>query len=164
MMGIVRSARGRFHHNTDHVYHVERVREKQVSAAKILEIAFWGAVIWGFFRMMATYFHFTPYGLRVFSRPLLGIAQEDTQTGIVMGMIFFLGYVLLSTVIYSVLFAKFRVWWAGVLYGGAMFLIFGWFFNMLTWSQDTMSTELAWFLSFGLFIGMSLAEERHTTE
>jgi hypothetical protein len=133
---------------------------KRISFAKMVEVAFWGTVIWGFLRIAAHFLHFTPYGIGAYARPLLGTYGENSAAGIVLGTIVLFVATALATFLYALLFSNTRVWWGGILYGLGFLLVTGFFFRMGKWDQNTMSTEVAWFLSFGLFIGMTLALER----
>jgi hypothetical protein len=133
---------------------------KRMTFAKIVEVSFWGTVIWGLIRMVAHFLNFTPYGIDSYARPLMGIYGENSVAGIILGsLVLFMG-TLVAAMIYSLLFANFRIWWGGVLYGLVFLLITGFFFRIGSWNQTTLSTEVAWFLSFGLFIGMTLMLER----
>lgn len=138
----------------------ERSRTRATQWRKVFEVSFAGTLIWAFVRMVAVFFHFTPYGNHVFSRPLLGMGAEGTRVGVAVGVIALFLVTLVAAVLYLVLFARFRVSWAGALYGGALFLLFGSLFAMWRWNANTLSTELAWFVSYGQFIGMSLTAER----
>ncbi|MBO8163160.1 MAG: hypothetical protein H0Z34_05460 [Brevibacillus sp.] len=129
--------------------------------AKMLEVAVAATILWAFLRAISRFFHFTPYGNGVFSRPFMGMGEEGTRTGVVLGVIVLFVLILLATVLYGILFSRFQQWWGGVLYGGALFLLFGQFLQMWRWNANTLSTELAWFLSLGLFIGISLTAERY---
>ena len=137
---------------------------RQISWKKILEVAFWGTLIWGMMRMVFAYFHFTPYGVEKFSRPLFGSIGEDSNWGIVVGLLILFGCMLAATAIYAFMLSTRKIWWLGVGYGIAFFVLFGLFFRMQHWKLDTFSTELAWFLSAGLFIGMSMTAERFDEE
>lgn len=142
----------------------EESRTRPIKWRKIVEVTFWGVVFWGIFRMIFFFLNFTPYGVRAFSRPLLGASAEDSYTAIVLGLGLLFFYTLVGSVIYSIVLTRRKLWWLGVAYGLAFFVVFGFFFRMMEWSVDTLSTELAWFLSFGLFIGMSLTAERFSEE
>lgn len=140
------------------------VRLKPIKWRKIIEVSFWGAIFWGLFRMVFFFLNFTPYGVRAFSRPLVGASAEDSYTAIVLGIGLLFFYTLIATVIYSILLSGRKIWWLGILYGLAFMVVFGFFFHFMEWTVNTLSTELAWFLSFGLFIGMTLTAERFSEE
>ncbi|UFJ42935.1 YqhR family membrane protein [Brevibacillus humidisoli] len=125
-----------------------------------MEVSVGVTIVWAILRMVATFFHFTPYGNYVFSRPFVGLPSEGTSTGAVIGLIVLFVISFAATLVYAILFARFKLWWGGVLYGAALFLLFGLLFEMWRWKGDTLSTELAWFLTYGLFIGLSLTAER----
>jgi len=140
-----------------------REREQQTSyritMKKYLEVAFWGTVFWGIIRLTIHFLNFTPYGLASFGRPILGIAGEKTYAGTAVGaLVLFIGS-LLASFIYTLLFARARIWWNGLLFGALILLAIGFFFRIDKWEMSTLSTEVAWFLSFGLFIGMTLTLE-----
>lgn len=139
-------------------------REKKTTWRKIMEVAIWGTVIWGLLRMAASFLGFTPYGVRSFSRPLLGMWGEDHLLGMVIGTIVFFLLVLGATAVYALLLSRIKLWWAGLIYGLGFMLVFGLFFRIGRWEEGTISTELTWFLSFGLFIGMTFVAERTEEE
>ncbi len=146
-----------------------RAGEKQQAVPKttwrkILEVAFWGTVIWGLLRMMACYLGFTPYGVRSFSRPLLGMWGEDNLLGVVTGAIVLFILALGATALYAFFLSRIKLWWGGLIYGLGLMLVFGFFFRIGRWEEGTISTELAWFLSLGLFIGMTFVAERTEEE
>ncbi len=144
---------------TKQVQH-ENVRLKAISWKKIMEVAFWGTLIWGILRITFYFFNFTPYGIQAFSRPILGVVAENSYSGIGIGFGILFAFVIGATALFSYLFASRKIWWLGILYGLAFLFLFGLFFRMQNWKLDTLSTELAWFISFGLFIGMSITAER----
>lgn len=137
---------------------------KPIGWKKIGEIAFWGAVLWGIARMIASFFSFTPYGVRAFSRAFVGMGAEDTLPGLLFGFLVLLVFTLIGTLLYSAVFSRVHVWWGGILYGLLWFILFGIFFKFANWTVNTLSTELTWFLSLGIFIGMSVTAERVDTE
>lgn len=143
----------------------DRAVKRRIGFAKILEISFWGTVIWGILRIVAHFLHFTPYGIDSFARPLfLGMIRENTQTGFAFGILVLFAVTVVATAVYALFFSRAKIWWAGLVYGLAFLLIFGFFFKMGRWKEGTLSTEIAWFLSLGLFIGMSLFTERADQE
>lgn len=142
----------------------QHVETKPIGWQKIAEIAFWGAVIWGFARMIASYFSFTPYGVRAFSRALIGREGENSLTGILIGFIVLLVFSVIATLLYSAVLTRVHMWWGGILYGIVWFILFGFFFHIAHWTVNTLSTELTWFLSLGMFIGMSVSAEKMDVE
>jgi hypothetical protein len=142
----------------------DRAVNRRIRFAKILEISFWGTVIWGILRLFAHFLHFTPYGIDSFARPLLGMNGENSPAGIALGTLVLFVVTAVATVVYALFFSRANIWWGGLIYGLAFLLIVGFFFQMGRWKEGTLSTEIAWFLSFGLFIGMSLFAERSDYE
>lgn len=138
--------------------HNEGVR--RLTFSKMLEVSFWGAVTWGLLRMVAHYLHFTPYGVAAFGRPFHGMYGENSAAGTVVGTVVLFVVTVVATFLYAIFFTIKRTWWGGILYGFAFLLIVGFFFHIGSWDQATLSTEIAWFLSFGMFIGMTLVLER----
>ncbi|MGZ0053071.1 YqhR family membrane protein [Brevibacillus gelatini] len=137
---------------------------KRVSAAKIVELAFWGTIIWGIVRLLAHFLNLTPYGLGAFARPLLTGYEEDSLTGISLGAIVLFVETVLASFLFSFLFGNMRAWWTGLLYGAVLLAIAGFFFRIGNWEIGTLSTEGAWYLSFGLFIGMTIVLEHSHEE
>ncbi|MGG1660158.1 YqhR family membrane protein [Brevibacillus sp. NRS-1366] len=131
---------------------------KHLAMAKVLEVAFWGTIIWGVIRLLAHFLHLTPYGLGAFARPLMGV-EENSMAGMGLGAILLFIESLVATFLFSMLFSRQRVWWSGLLFGLVMLMIAGFFFRIGNWNLDTLSSEAAWFLSFGLFVGMTLTLE-----
>ncbi|WP_134683154.1 YqhR family membrane protein [Brevibacillus migulae] len=141
----------------------KETREKK-AWRKIVEVGFWGTVMWGILRMIAHFLGFTPYSNRSFSRPLLGLWGEHNFLGTIVGIITVFLLATGAAAIYSLFVSRIRLWWGGLVYGFGMFLVFGFFFRMGNWQEGTISTELAWFLSFGLFIGMTILAEKTEEE
>ncbi|RNB81161.1 hypothetical protein EDM56_25910 [Brevibacillus fluminis] len=142
----------------------QHMETKPIGWLKIAEIAFWGAVIWGFARMIASYFSFTPYGVRAFSRAIVGMGAENSLPGILVGFIVLVVFSLVATLLYALVFSRVHLWWGGILYGLLWFILFGFFFHIAHWTVNTLSTELTWFLSLGMFIGMSVSAEKLDVE
>lgn len=130
------------------------------SAVQLLEIAFWGTVIWGIARLALHFLHFTPFGLGTYARPFLARADEKTLAGAALGLLVLFIATLLASVLYSLLFSKSRIWWSGLLYGAVLLVLFGSTLRIENWQFATLSTEAAWFLSYGLFVGMTLSLEQ----
>lgn len=132
----------------------------RISISKYLEVAFWGTIFWGILRLGIHFFHFTPYGLSTFARPFMGITGEKTFAGAALGALVLFVCSLLASFLYVLLFSKARIWWNGLLYGALLLLAVGFFFRIGKWEMSILSTEVAWFLSYGLFIGMTLSLEQ----
>lgn len=137
----------------------DQQKSSHMATAKVLEIAFWGTIIWGVLRVVAHFLNLTPYGLGAYARPLVGV-EENSIAGIGLGGGILFIEVLVATFLFSVLFSRQRVWWSGLLFGLVMLMIAGFFFRMGNWDIDILSSEAAWYLSFGLFIGMTLTLEQ----
>lgn len=135
-------------------------KSKPLKWNKIFEIAFWGTVIWTLLRLTAFYFSFTPYGVRAFSRLLVGIQGEDSVDGTILGLLVMGSLSFAVTLVYALIFSRIRVWWGGLVYGAVLLGAFGYFYRFDEWKLDTWCTEAAWFLTYGLFVGMSLTAER----
>jgi hypothetical protein len=133
---------------------------KALPFAKMAEVAFWGTVLWGLVRAAAHYLNFTPYGVEAFARPILGTARANSWAGIGLGTLVLFVETIMAVFLYSLLFGRIRLWWIGLLYGLILLAVAGFFFRIGNWNQATLSTELAWYLSFGLFVGMTISLER----
>ncbi|MFD2371914.1 YqhR family membrane protein [Brevibacillus sp. GCM10020057] len=146
----------------------QQQRQRQASggqpAKKIVEVALWGTIFWGIIRMAAHFLNFTPYGLGAFARPILTGIDENTAAAIGLGAIFLFVESLIATALFSALFRKVRVWWSGLLLGAVMLAVAGYFFVIGNWEVSTLSTEAAWYLSYGLFAGMTLTLEESDEE
>lgn len=133
----------------------------RISAVKLMEVAFWGTVFWGIGRLVMHFLHFTPYGLGTFARNFfLNTAGIRTFPAILLGLLAMLVASFLASLVYSLLFSRSRVWWHGLLYGAVLLVVFGVFFDMAEWKMATVASEAAWFLTYGLFVGMTLSLER----
>ncbi|MEJ8545453.1 YqhR family membrane protein [Brevibacillus borstelensis] len=139
----------------------ERGKAKALPFAKLVEIAFWGTIIWGIFRLAAHFLNFTPYGLGSYARPFLTEGDEESWPATVLGTIMLFFESLIGVFIYSVLFKRSRMWWSGLLYGLILLVVAGFFFRMGNWEVATLSTEAAWFLSLGMFVGMTITLEAY---
>ncbi len=145
---------------TKHSARQRDVVTKRLTLSKMVEVAFWGTLIWGFLRMAAHFLNFTPYGIGAYARPLLGLYGENSPAGIILGTIVLFVVSIVGTAIYGLVLSNLRIWWGGILFGLGFLLVAGFFFRIGNWDQATLSTEVAWYLSFGLFIGMTLMLER----
>lgn len=140
----------------------EQQHEHQASrnaSKKILELAFFGTVIWGIIRLSAHFLNLTPYGLGAFARPILAGIEENTIAANGLGLAILFVEALVASVLFSLLFRNVRIWWSGLILGAVMLAVAGFFFRIGNWEVSTLSTEAAWYLSFGLFIGMTLTLE-----
>ncbi|USG63662.1 YqhR family membrane protein [Brevibacillus ruminantium] len=137
-------------------------KAKAFPFVKMVEVAFWGTVFWGVIaRSLAHLLNFTPYGLGAYARPMLGAVHEDSWPAIWLGALMLFFESLLAVFLYSVLFKRSRIWWSGLLYGLMLLVVAGFFFRMGNWDQSTLSTEIGWYLSYGLFVGMTVTLEQH---
>lgn len=145
-----------------HGTHKEKGRQtsNRIASSKILEVAFWGTIIWGFIRVSGHFLNMTPYGLGAFARPFISIEDENTFMSICLGGIVLFVETMVASFVFALLFSRIRVWWLGLAYGAAMLVIAGFFFHIGNWEVSTLSTEGAWYVTFGLFIGMSLMLEQ----
>ncbi|GAA4709955.1 YqhR family membrane protein [Brevibacillus fulvus] len=154
MMGMVKTKQAK----------QQKVVTKQLSLQKLLEISFWGTVMWGIVRLLANYFSFTPFTVGSFSRLIYGTTADNSAIGIVTGALILFAVTIVATWLYATLFARIHAWWLGLAYGLVFLLLFALFFRAGTWGDTTMSTEIVWFLSYGLFIGMSVLIEKVDVE
>mgnify|MGYP001202326520 CR=1 FL=1 len=138
-----------------------RQQFKPISAGKILEVSFWGTVFWSLGRLILHFLHFTPFGLGTYAHSfLLARGDERTLAGVTLGIVVLFFATLLASVLYSLVFSRARIWWTGLLYGALLLVLFGVSTGIQNWRFATLSTEAAWFLTYGLFIGMSLSLEQ----
>lgn len=144
--------------------HRQEQRTEQSASKKILEVALWGTIFWGIVRLTAHFLNLTPYGLGSFARPILAGIDERSLAALGLGVIFLFVESLIVSAIFSTLFGKLRVWWSGLVLGAVMLLVAGFFFRIGNWDMSTLSTEAAWYLSYGLFIGMTLTLEASDEE
>lgn len=141
-----------------HAQEREHARNR-ITLQKFLEVAFWGTVFWGIIRLVIHFLNFTPYGLASYGRPFLGIAGEKTYAGTALGFLVLFTGTLVASFIYRLVFSRTRNWWSGLVLGAVVGAAIGFFFRFEKWELSTLSTEAAWFLSYGLFIGMTLTLE-----
>ncbi len=150
--------------SSSHSTEQQRRKIRPIHWNKIMELAFWGTLIWGIVRSAAAYFAFTPYGVRSFSRPFYGASGEESNAGIIVGVLFLFVLIGIATILYTLTLSRMDIWWAGLPYGLAWLVVFGFFYDFNSWSADTLCTELTWFLSLGMFVGVSLVAERFDLE
>lgn len=141
-----------------------RPKTKPVRVKTILQISLCGTLFWTILRVFMHYFQFTPYGAYVFARPLLGKAQEDSYAGLALGAVMLFLIIFVACLVYCFVLGNIYNWWLGALYGIAFFYLFGYLFHMRHWGWGVWSTEFFWFMSLGMFIGMSIVAERFDTE
>lgn len=142
----------------------KNVYYKRISFAQLIELSFWGTIIWGIFRLFGHFLRFTSYSVGSFARPFFGLSADHSVAGNVVGSILLFVGTLAASLLYSLFFSRVKLWWGGLVYGLIFLLIIGFFFRMGNWSQGTLSTEIVWFLSYGLFIGMTISLEQRDQE
>nr|WP_240962089.1 YqhR family membrane protein [Brevibacillus laterosporus] len=142
----------------------KKIKTKPIPAKTILQIAVCGTLIWSTLRILMHFFQFTPYGAYIFARPFLGKAHENSYAGLAVGVVMLFLIIFVACLVYSFVLGNLYNWWLGVLYGIAFFYVFGYFFRMRHWGWGVWSTEFFWFMSLGMFIGMSIVAERFDTE
>ncbi|WP_232696078.1 YqhR family membrane protein [Brevibacillus daliensis] len=131
---------------------------------QIVTLALWGAILWGILRLVFSTFQFTPYKLYVFSRPILGKVHENSYPGLFLGILVLFILILAAAVLYYVFLSRIYIWWLGILYGIGFFYLYGYFFQMWRWGWGTWSTEFFWFVSLGMFLGMSIIADRNNRD
>ncbi|MFS0554103.1 YqhR family membrane protein [Brevibacillus sp. 179-C9.3 HS] len=144
------------------VSHTEEGKQasNRISTSKILEVAFWGTIIWGLIRLIGHFLNLTPYGIGAFARPLINIEDENTFSSMCLGAIVLFVETVVASFVFAFLFSRIHAWWLGLVYGAVLLLVAGFFFHIGNWEVATLSTEGAWYLTFGLFIGMTLMLEQ----
>lgn len=142
----------------------KKLKAKPIQAKTILEFSICGTLIWSILRILMHFFQFTPYGLYVFARPFIGKARENSYAGLALGVVMLFLIIFVGCLVYSFVFGNLYNWWLGALYGIAFFYLFGYFFHMHRWGWGVWSTEFFWFMSIGMFIGMSIVAARFDIE
>jgi uncharacterized membrane protein YagU involved in acid resistance len=132
-----------------------------------LYIGLFAGLLWGAVKIVEHYFHFTSLPPGFLVEPFFKNSFLQTWQGYLLGWAVFILFSIVSTLVYTVLFAKAVGPWIGVGFGlavwGLIFLLIGPVTGMMNWiaymSWNTILTEICLFMLWGLFIGYSIAFE-----
>ncbi|MDO7905180.1 YqhR family membrane protein [Paenibacillus sp. JX-17] len=132
-----------------------------------LELGFFAGLIWGTIRWFFYVLHFTVVEPGFLAEPFFKHQFIKSGAGHLLGLLFFIAFSVIASLLYTALFRKFKGPAGGFVYG-----IFWWVIlfvllgakggmmrplNRLTW--DTITSEFCVFLLWGLFIGYTVATE-----
>ncbi|MFD1773090.1 YqhR family membrane protein [Paenibacillus rhizophilus] len=131
-----------------------------------IETGFFAGLIWGVVQWIFSVFGFTKVIPGYLGEPFFRHKFLLTGAGQLVGYLLFIGFSVLCSIIYVLIFRKIKGPWAGMLYGilwwSVLFLACSWLFLMqppfrLPW--DSVISEFCLFLMWGLFIGYTAATE-----
>ncbi len=132
-----------------------------------LQIGFFAGLIWGAAQGLFYYLRFTSVVPGYLVEPFFKHQFLQTQGGYYLGLLFFILFSILATLIYVFAFRKLKGPVPGMVYGivwwGLIFLVFGPMLQMTSplreLSFNTGFSEFCLFLLWGMFIGYTTAEE-----
>ncbi len=132
-----------------------------------LSIGLSGGVIWGMLSYAFYYLQFTDVGPSMYAKPILNQSYILKWQGHLIGLGFFIMYVLLASFLYAAIFIRFSSPWVGIGYGlawwGIVFLVLNPLFDLTKSVKElglnSNSVMLSIFILLGLFIGYSLSIE-----
>ncbi|WP_195571186.1 YqhR family membrane protein [Paenibacillus sp. 1001270B_150601_E10] len=132
-----------------------------------VQLGFFAGLIWGCMRWMSAAMKFTIVVPGFLVEPFYKHDYLLTWKGGVVGLVSFIGFSILASILYTALFKKFIGPWGGMIYGIVWWLILFVFIGPMiglmppitktTW--NTIWTESCLFLLWGLFIGYTVAME-----
>jgi len=132
-----------------------------------LSIGLASGVIWGTISLVAYYLQFTDIGPSIYAKPLLNPDYVLRWQGHLIGVLLYIVFSIIISLIYAFLLSRFNSPWVGIFYGVALW---GFVFILLNPLLDltkkitelganTISVMLCLYILAGLFIGYSLSIE-----
>ncbi|MBB3109160.1 hypothetical protein FHS18_001212 [Paenibacillus phyllosphaerae] len=134
-----------------------------------LNLGFFAGLIFGVGRWIVYYLQYTRVVPGFLIDSFFRISFLKTGWGQLLGLGSFIVFSIVATFLYMFLLGRFKGPWAGLIYGavwwGGLFLVIGPLLGLVEpirqIGYNTLSTELAVFLIWGLFIGYTYAFEFH---
>lgn len=146
-------------------------KEKQILGRKKLQTAVITGVaasfFWGWIAYAAYYFNLSDIGPSVIAKPFVSSELLNRPSGHIAGILIASVISILFSLFYVIFFLRFKTFWAGIIYG---ILLWWLFFYMIgpglgmtkpitKLDANTISTGIALFMLYGLFVGYSLSAE-----
>ncbi|QWU14787.1 Conserved membrane protein YqhR [Paenibacillus sophorae] len=131
-----------------------------------IETGFFAGLIWGGLHWIFYVLQFTKVIPGFLGEPIFQHKFLVTVAGQLAGYLLFIGFSVLCSILYVLVFRKIKGPWAGMIYGivwwSVLILACSWLFLMqrpfrLPW--DSLISEFCLFLLWGLFIGYTAATE-----
>ena len=132
-----------------------------------LQLGFFAGLFWGSLRWLLYTIHFTKVLPGFLAEPFFRQSFLKTFWGHLLGLGFFIVFSILAAFLYKLLLGRFKGPWGGIFYGLlwwlVLFFLGGPVMGMIQPIQqigyETIFTEWALYLVWGLFIGYTLAYE-----
>lgn len=132
-----------------------------------LSIGLASGIIWGAISLAAYYLQFTDIGPSIYAKPLLNPDYVLKWQGHLIGLLFYIFFSIIVSLIYAFLLSRFNSPWVGIFYGAALwgfvFIVLNPLFNLTKKITElginTISVMLCIYILAGLFIGYSLSVE-----
>jgi cation transport ATPase len=132
-----------------------------------LELGFFAGLLWGLLRWLFFTLHFTIVAPSFLAEPFFKHSFMKTTAGHLVGLLFFIALSVIASLVYTLMFRRFKGPMPGIVYGLVwwviLFVLTGPKLGMmnpphrLTW--NSIYTEICLFLLWGLFIGYTIAVE-----
>ncbi|WP_235946598.1 YqhR family membrane protein [Paenibacillus glycinis] len=132
-----------------------------------LQLGFFAGLIWGLVRWLLYIIHFTKVLPGFLADPFFRQSFLKTSWGHLLGIGFFIVFSILAALLYKLLLGRIAGPWPGLFYGLFWWAVLfplagpalGLFQPITKIGYDTIFTECALFLVWGLFIGYTIAFE-----
>lgn len=124
-------------------------------------------IIWGTIALAAYYLQFTDIGPSIYAKPLLNPDYVLKWKGHLIGLLFYIFFSIIVSLIYAFSLSRFNSPWIGIFYGAALWgLVFILLNPLLDLTKNftelgvnTITVMLCLYILAGLFIGYSLSIE-----
>lgn len=124
-------------------------------------------IIWGTIALAAYYLQFTDIGPSIYAKPLLNPDYVLKWHGHLIGLLFYIFFSIIVSLIYAFSLSRFNSPWIGIFYGAALWgLVFILLNPLLDLTKNftelgvnTITVMLCLYILAGLFIGYSLSIE-----
>lgn len=132
-----------------------------------LSIGLASGIIWGTISLAAYYLQFTDIGPSIYAKPLLNPEYVLKWQGHLIGLLFYIFFSIIVSLIYAFLLSRFNSPWVGIAYGVVLwvgvFIVLNPMFDLTKkvteLGVNTISVMLSLYILAGLFIGYSLSVE-----
>jgi len=126
-----------------------------------------GGILWGLVSLVVYYLQFTDIAPSFYAKPFLDPDYEYKWQGQLIGIAFFILYVLIASFFYAAFLIKYPSPWVGIFYGlawwGIVFFLLSPLFELAEpvgkLGINTNSVMISLYLLLGLFVGYSLSAE-----
>lgn len=132
-----------------------------------IQIGFFAGLIWGTLKAGEYFLKFSKVPLAFFLKPALKPSVVNTAYGFWLGLMSFIVFSIIASLLYTALFRQSKGFWLGLIYGVGwwmlLYILIGPALKMipplrrLDW--NSIITDFCLFLLWGMFIGYSIALE-----